>query len=67
MRLMSMSTAGMARRSFISGSSECPPARIFASSPCSTSAATASSTEVGRTYSNDPGITRPPRWRSSGA
>src|SRR5919205_2894446 len=67
MRLMSISTAGMARRSFISGSSECPPARTFASSPCSTSAATASSTDVGRTYSNAPGIMPTPRWRSSGA
>jgi hypothetical protein len=33
MRAMSMRTAGWARRSFIMGSSEWPPARNFASSP----------------------------------
>jgi hypothetical protein len=45
MPLMSISTAGTASRSFMIGSSECPPASSLASSPCSASAATASSTD----------------------
>ena len=48
-RPTSTSTVGVASRSFISGSSEWPPARSLASSPCSASAATASSTESART------------------
>ena len=36
-RAMSISTAGWASRTFIIGSSECPPASSFASSPCSAS------------------------------
>ena len=36
-RPMSMSTSGAASRSFIIGSSECPPASTLASSPCSAS------------------------------
>jgi hypothetical protein len=38
---MSMSTAGWASRTFIIGSSECPPASSFASSPCSASSESA--------------------------
>ena len=45
----SISSAGAARRSFISGSSECPPASSFASSPPSRSALSASSSDAGRT------------------
>ena len=46
---MSTSSAGAARRTFISGSSECPPASGFASSPPSASARIASSTVSGAT------------------
>ena len=42
-------TPGAANRSFISGNSECPPARYFASSPCSAASPRASSTDVART------------------
>jgi hypothetical protein len=45
---MSMTSSGAASRSFITGSSECPPASTVASSPCSASSASAPSTEVGR-------------------
>ena len=48
MRPMSMSTLGAASRSFMSGSREWPPAMSLASSPCSVSAAMASSTEPAR-------------------
>src|SRR5687767_6331477 len=44
-------------RSFIIGTRLCPPARILASSPCSTSSATASSTVAGAKYSNAAGYT----------
>ena len=44
-----MSTDGTDNRSFMIGSSECPPARTLASSPCSARAATASSTVDTRT------------------
>ena len=46
-RPTSTSTAGVARRSFMSGSSDMPPARSLASSPCSASAASASSALAG--------------------
>ena len=44
----SMITSGAASRSFISGSSECPPARYFASSPYSPARSTASSADPAR-------------------
>src|SRR5215218_2442716 len=52
MRPMSISVAGWARRSFIIGSRLWPPAIILASPPLSESSLIASSSEVGRTYSN---------------
>ena len=48
-RPMSITTVGMASRSFISGSNECPPAISLASSPCSVRAPIASSTDPART------------------
>ena len=57
----STSTDGVASRSFIRGSSEWPPARSLASSPCSRSASSASSTERARTNENGAGITPRPR------
>ena len=48
-RPMSMSTLGWARRSFISGSRLCPPARNLASSPCSPIRLIASSADPART------------------
>ena len=42
-------SSGEASRSFMSGSSECPPASSLASSPCSATAASAASTESART------------------
>ena len=47
MRRTSISTAGTASRSFIIGSSECPPAISLASSPCSASSAIACVDGVG--------------------
>ena len=44
---MSISTEGDARRSFMSGSSEWPPASSLASSPYSASRLTASSARLG--------------------
>jgi hypothetical protein len=48
-RRRSTSSDGAASRSFISGTSECPPAMILASSPPSRSAARAPSSESGAT------------------
>ena len=48
-RLRSMSAVGRARRNESRGMRLCPPARTFASSPCSASAATASSSDSGAT------------------
>ncbi len=42
---MSTSSDGAAKRSFMSGSSECPPASSLASSPPSASSLIASSTD----------------------
>src|SRR5258708_34417146 len=57
MRLMSTSTGGLARRSFINGSKLWPPASTLASSfPRNRS--TASATERGAAYLNDAGIMR---------
>ena len=47
--LRSTSSDGAAKRSFISGSSECPPASSLASSPPSRRAESASSSEAGAT------------------
>ena len=47
-RPMSMTSSGAASRSFITGSSEWPPASTVASSPCSASSASAPSSESGR-------------------
>jgi len=47
MRPRSMIISGALSRIRSTGSRLCPPAMIFASSPCSASAARASSTEVG--------------------
>ena len=49
--LMSMSTAGRASRSAISGIRLCPPARTLASSWCSASRPTASARVAGASYS----------------
>ena len=48
-RPQSTSTFGAANRIRSNGSNDCPPVITLASSPPSASAATASSTEVGRT------------------
>src|ERR1700745_2438801 len=53
---MSTSTAGCAKRSFIIGKRECPPAMSFAPSSFWASAATASTKVRGRTYSKAAGI-----------
>src|SRR5215510_6505432 len=53
---MSTMTAGWARRKFMSGMRLCPPARIFARSPCSASAPSASSSDRGATYSKRAGF-----------
>ena len=50
-RLMSTISAGVANRSFISGIRLWPPARTFASSPCSASSESASSSDAGAAYS----------------
>ena len=47
-RPMSISSSGAARRSFITGSSEWPPASTLASSPCSARRASAPSRVSGR-------------------
>src|SRR5215471_10981819 len=57
MPLMSTSTGGFARRSFINGSRLCPPASTLASS-CELSKSTASATERGAAYLNAAGIMR---------
>src|SRR6266511_1567663 len=62
-RSMSISTDGRARRSFINGRSECPPAISLASSPCSPRSSTACSADSARSYSNAAGITRTPPLR----
>ncbi len=49
---MSTSISGWARRSFIIGISECPPATTRDSGPCLVSSAIAWSTLVARWYSN---------------
>src|SRR5947208_5311361 len=64
-RLMSTRCDGRARRRLSRGTRLCPPARIFASSPCSARRATASSTEPARWYSNGGGFT-PPLYHTSG-
>src|SRR5919197_1231937 len=56
MRLISTSTGGLARRSFISGSRLWPPASTLASS-CARSRSSASATERGAAYLKDAGIT----------
>src|SRR3954454_3957084 len=53
---MSISTSGLARRSFIIGSRLWPPAMTRASGPWRWSAAIAPSTLVARSYSNGPGV-----------
>src|SRR5579859_3498229 len=53
---MSTSVSGTARRSFIKGISEWPPARNFASSPASAAMSRASSTEEARRYVKGAGI-----------
>src|SRR5450631_2613984 len=50
MPLMSIRTAGRASRKFIVGIRLCPPARNFASSPCSALSASACASEVTAIY-----------------
>ena len=57
MRLMSMSTCGSLRRSFISGTRLWPPAMNLPPPPAAFSFASASSSDVARAYSNVVGIT----------
>jgi len=52
---MSIRYAGVANRSFIIGSSECPPARMRASGPSWRSSVSACSTLAARSYSNGAG------------
>src|SRR3989442_11219363 len=67
-RLMSTRAFGSARRSFITGSKLCPPARTFASPPKRARIWTASSTDEGAKYSNRGGITpQPPVLLNSAA
>ena len=54
----SIRTAGSLSRSFISGTRLCPPAMSFPAPPAAASFASASSSEVARSYSNAVGIMR---------
>src|SRR5436190_20168857 len=60
MRLMSMMTAGLAKRSFIMGMRVIPPERILQSSPYVFASDKASSSEFGAKYSKRGGYMRPP-------
>src|SRR4051794_21936355 len=61
-RLMSTRTRGAANLSFISGMRLCPPASTFASSPCCSRSASASSRVVGAKYSKLGGYTDRSCW-----